>query len=115
MSLQRKGATWAFGTTDVTCDGITEVTGYSARREYGTQVEGIGADGEIGAFLYGKEKHTISVEGYAATGNPPAVGGNMSVKGISGTVMNVEVTGSNQDFLRVKVEGIGYPAIAGGA
>ena len=111
MALQRKGAQWEFGTTGESCTGITEVTGYSARREYGTQVEGIGADGEIGAFLYGKEKHTISVEGFAAAGDPPSVGGTMSVKGIHGTIMNVEVTGSNQDFLRVKVEGIGYPGI----
>lgn len=112
MALQRKGAQWDFGATGVSATGIVEVTGYTARREYGTQVEGIGADGEIGAFLYGKEKHTITVEGYANPGDLPTIGGDISVKGISGTITNVEVTGSAEDFVRCRVEGIGYPAIS---
>lgn len=114
MALSRKGQNWDFGATGVSCDGIVEVTGFTARREYGTQVEGVGANGEIGAFLYGKEKYTITVEGYAVTGNLPAVGGAISIKGINGTVMSVEVTGSNEDFTRCRVEGIGYPALATG-
>jgi hypothetical protein len=112
MALQRKGADWDFGALGITCEGIVEVTGFTVRREYSTQIEGKGADGEIGAFLYGGEKLAITIEGYAETGNLPAAGGEISVKGISGTVMSVEMQGSNEDFTRVRVEGVGYPNIA---
>lgn len=112
MALQRKGADWDFGTVGVSCAGIVEVTGFTVRKEYGTQVEGTGADGEIGAFLYGKEKHIIEIEGYAQTGDLPAIGGDISVKGLSGTVMSMEIIGSNEDFTKCRVSGLGYPAIA---
>jgi hypothetical protein len=112
MALQRKGAAWDFGALGVTATGIVEVTGFTCRREYGTQVEGVGSDGEIGAFIYGKEKHTIEVEGYAATGDLPAAGGAITAKGLAGTIMSVEVTGSAEDFTKCRVSGIGYPAIS---
>ena len=113
MALQRKGASWDFGiASGVSCVGIVEVTGYTVRREFGTQVEGVGGDGEIGAFLYGKEKHSIQIEGYANPGDLPAVGGAISAKGLSGWVMSVEQTGSAEDFVRVRVDGVGYPAIS---
>lgn len=111
MALQRKGANWAFGADGVSAAGIVEVTGYSCRREYTTQIEGKDHTGEIGAFLYGGEKFTLSVEGYATSQNLPSVGGTITVGGVTGTIMNVEVTGSNEDFTRCRVEGIGYPAI----
>lgn len=113
MALQRKGENWDYGAVGVSADGIVEVTEYSARREYMTQVEARGSDGEVGAHLYGTEKITISVSGYAEEGNLPAIGGDITVKGLSGTIMSREITGKNNDFVLVKVEGIGYPAIDG--
>lgn len=114
MALTRQGSDWGFGSEGVTCVGIVEVTGYTARREFGTQVEGVGANGEIKAFLFGKEKYAITIEGYAADGELPEVGGAISLKGLNGTVMSIEVTGSSEDFIRCRVEGIAYPALQGG-
>ena len=114
MALQRKGADWDFGTIGVTCEGIVEVTGFTCRKEYATQIEGAKSDGEIGALLYGKEKFTIEIEGYAATGDLPAIGGINNLKGISGVVMSNEIIGSNEDFTKCRVSGLGYPAISMG-
>lgn len=111
MALQRKGQNWDFGALGVSADGIAEVTGFTVRREYTTQIEGKGSDGEIGAFLYGGEKFLITVEGYAESGNLPAIGGSISARGLSGTVMSREITGKNNDFVLVRVEGIGFPNI----
>jgi hypothetical protein len=111
MALQRKGENWDFGTVGVTCAGIVEVTGFTCRREYATQIEGAKADGEIGALLYGKEKYTIEIEGYAATGDLPEIGGAIELKGISGVVMGIEIVGSNEDFTKCRVSGLGYPDV----
>ena len=111
MALQRKGENWAFGASGVSAAGIVEVTGYTVRREYTTQIEGKDTDGEIGAFLYGGEKYMISVEGYASDGNLPAIGGDLAASGLTGTIMSREITGKNNDFVLVKVDGIGFPNI----
>lgn len=112
MALQRMGANWDFGALGVSATGIVEVTGFTVRREYGTQVEGVKGDGDVGAFLYGKEKYTIEVEGYAEPGNLPEIGGALAAKGLSGRIMSAEVTGSAEDFVRMRVSGVGYPGLS---
>lgn len=104
-------ANWDYGVAGIVISGIAAVTSYTLTDEYGTQVEGIGSSGEVGAFLFGKRKVTISAEGYAAAGNPPALSSNatISVGGYTGQVMKYEKTGSNQDFNKFKIEGIFYP------
>jgi hypothetical protein len=111
MALSRIGASWVFGVGSATAAGIVEVTGFSARRENSIQVEGKDSGGDIGAFLYGGEKLTLTVEGYASAISLPAVGGSMSVAGEDGKIMSVEVVGQNEDFVKVRVEGLAFPNI----
>ena len=103
---------WPFGINpNISVDGIVEVTSYTVRREKTIIVEGKGSDGEFGAVLIGGEKLNISAEGYAAAEALPQAGGAITIFSIQGTVVSVECTGSNEDFVKVRVEGIGYPAL----
>jgi len=110
MSLERVGADWAYGPEDVDAPaGITEVTGAEASQEFGTQVEGKGADGEVKAFLYGTKKNSMAVEGYASSLEVPEIGGDITVAGLDGIVMRSSITASFEDFAKARTEGVGYP------
>jgi len=103
-------ADWPFSVNpSISIDGIAEVTSYQVRREKTLIVEGKGSDGEFGAVLIGGEKLTISAEGYAEAESLPAAGGDITIFSINGTVTSVEIIGTNEDFVKVRVEGIGYP------
>lgn len=105
-------ADWPFSINPaISIDGIAEVTSYQVRREKTVIVEGKGGDGEFKAVLIGGEKLSISAEGYAAAESLPEAGGAIAIFTINGTVTSIEIIGSNEDFVKVRVEGIGYPAL----
>ena len=117
MALERinGSAAWAFGVNSgVSVDGIVEVISYAVKRDKTLIVEGKGQDGEFQAVLIGGEKLNISAEGYANSETLPAAGGPISIFTISGVVTSVEIVGSNEDFVKVRVQGIGYPSITRG-
>ena len=116
MALTRitGSSNWAFGVnSSVSVSGIVEVISYSVKRDKTTIVEGKGQDGEFKAVLIGGEKLSIQAEGYASAESLPQAGGAISIFAVVGIVTSVEIVGSNEDFVKVRVQGIGYPAITG--
>ena len=105
-------AEWPFSiNSNISIAGIAEVISYTVRREKTVIVEGKGHDGEFAAVLIGGEKLSISAEGYAEAESLPDAGGAINIFSIQGFVTSVEIVGSNEDFVKVRVEGIGYPAL----
>jgi hypothetical protein len=111
------GKDWQVGIGTVTesVGVLQDVRKVDASREYGVQVEGVGADGEIGAILYGSERRNVSAEGYAnASTNAitDSLGTTLTAGGIQGFVTKLNVTDSNEDFSIARAEGRGYDGIS---
>jgi hypothetical protein len=107
MALIRKGQPWAFGTDNVTVDGMDVVTSFSSGSEYSINVEAKDKTGEIAAVLYGGRKSFFEAEGYGT--NAPQLNGACTLPGVlNGFITKVENVGSNEDFRKFRVSGIGY-------
>ena len=108
MALQRKGADWKFGTQGINVSGMDVVTSFSSGSEYSIVTEAKDSEGEIGAVLYGGRKYFFEAEGYGQSA--PDLGGSVDLPGVAGDswITKVENIGSNEDFQKFRVSGIGY-------
>ena len=108
MALQRKGQNWKFGTEGINVSGMDVVTSFSSGSEFSIVTEAKDETGEIAAVLYGGKKFFFEAEGYGT--NAPSLGGTVSLPGVDGEswITKVENVGSNEDFQKFRVSGIGY-------
>lgn len=112
MALTKKG-TLAFGfgaggLTAPTVSTISAITSAEATSEASLNVPARNATGETVAHAYGDEKVSLRVEGYHTAATLPTVGAAMTVAGKGGFAQRVSINASNQDFVKLSVEGDGY-------
>jgi len=84
------------------------VTSFSSGSEYSIVTEAKDDTGEIAAVLYGGRKFFFEAEGYGT--NAPGLGGSVDLPGLDGQcwITKSENIGSNEDFSKFRVSGIGY-------
>ncbi|MDR1279867.1 MAG: hypothetical protein LBK99_03480 [Opitutaceae bacterium] len=118
MPLIRKGANYAFGSKGVSATGLVSVTGFDAGREFETDVQAKDENGVVASHLYGNEKNNASAEGFVdlAQGDisdmeVPQLEGTITVGDITVPVMRSSIQGSNEDFVKARLEGSGYKDI----
>lgn len=95
---------------DASVTGISHPTSASAEKSYGTISRAKDSDGNIVAALVGKETHSMSVSGYSTVADGPELGAAISVGGLSGKVISVNIEKSVEDFSKFSAEGRGLPA-----
>lgn len=96
--------------TGVTISGMTEIISVTVRRVNSTQIEAKKSNGDIAAIAYGGEKFEFEAEGYTtATAVASLSGATWSAFGLNGRLMSTEIVASNEDFVKVRVSGIGIP------
>lgn len=99
--------------TDVVISNMTEVISCTARRIFTTQIEAKRSNGDIAAVAYGGEKFEFEAEGYTTTSSVPQIrDANWTAFGLAGRIMSYEILGSNEDFVKLRVSGIGIPTNA---
>lgn len=104
----------AAGFSSIQHDGLHQVTDVSIKKEFTINIEAVNSAGDTTGVLLGGEKNTVSVSGYADVYDAPAIGDSMTV-GIGG-VPSVDVTkatvrATNQDFVKIQIEGEHYPSL----
>ncbi len=109
MALTRKGTLafgiGALGLTAPTVTGITAVQSAEASDEFTVNASARDTGGETVAHVYGDAKASLRVEGLHSAADLPALGGALTVAGRAGVVTRSSVTASNEDFVKVAVEG----------
>jgi hypothetical protein len=117
MALTRKGSL-AFGIgsatgglTAPTVTGVDAVQSAEVTDEYTVNVQGKDANGETVAHVYGDAKATMRVEGLHTAASLPSLGSGLTVGGKAGVVMRATVQASNEDFVRISVEGEKYNGV----
>lgn len=94
---------------DASVTGISHPTTASAEKSYGTISRAKDSDGNIVAALVGKETHSMSVSGYSTVADGPDLGAAITVGGVSGKVISVNIEKSVEDFSKFTAEGRGLP------
>ena len=118
MALTRKGSlafgigTAAGGLTPPTVTGIDAVQSAEVTDEYTVNVQGKDSNGETVAHVYGDAKATMRVEGLHTAATLPTIGAAITVGGKAGVVMRASVQASNEDFVRISVEGEKYAGVS---
>ena len=118
MALTRKG-TLAFGIgsvglaapTGTAASGISAVQSAEITDEYTVNAQGKDSGGETTTHVYGDTKHTARVEGLHTAASLPSLGDALTVGGKEVVVTRASVQASNEDFVRLSIEGEGYNAI----
>jgi hypothetical protein len=108
MALAKLGSKdWGFGTAGAEAPGIAagDATNSSVELEYGTQQEAKDGAGEIKGILFGKKTVGMEVSGYSGVFSPPALGGDVTVRGLTGKAMSSSLDASTEDFAKVTVTG----------
>lgn len=108
MALAKLGsATWGFGTSGAVAPGIAagDAVGSSIDLEYGTKQEAKDGAGEIKGVLFGKKTVAMEVSGYTDAFEPPALGGDITVRGVTGKAMSSNLDASTEDFAKATVSG----------
>lgn len=112
MALTRYGADYAFGIPENTqVDGIESLTSVEVSGDFETDVTAKDEGGEVAAHLVGNSKFNFRAEGYTSAANMPALGGKISIQGKTGIITRVNIVSSNEDFVKVSVEGSGFTGI----
>ena len=73
--------------------------------EYTVKASARNADGETVAHVYGDAKATLRVEGFHTAAAIPTLGAALTVAGETGTVQKATIGASNQDFVKLSIEG----------
>jgi hypothetical protein len=106
------GLKFGAGGFSATHTGLQEVTEVSLKKELTIEVPAVNGDGDTIGALVGGEKHTVSVTGYSSVVDAPDLGSQISCGGISGAdVVRAEVTASQSDFAKIRLEAEKYPNI----
>jgi hypothetical protein len=88
---------------------INEIISITVRRINSTQIEAKKSNGDIAAIAYGGEKYEMEAEGYTTQSQVPALtNATWTAFGLTGRVMSYEILGSNEDFVKLRVSGIGF-------
>jgi hypothetical protein len=88
---------------------MTEIISITVRRINSTQIEAKKSNGDIAAIAYGGEKYEMEAEGYTTvTQVPNLAGATWTAFNLTGRVMSYEILGSNEDFVKLRVSGIGF-------
>lgn len=88
---------------------INEIISITVRRINSTQIEAKKSNGDIAAIAYGGEKYEMEAEGYTTANQVPALNNaTWTAFGVNGRVMSYEILGSNEDFVKLRVSGIGF-------
>ena len=118
MALTRKG-TLAFGMGSVglatptggAAAGISAVQSAEITDEFTVNVQGKDTGGEVTTHVYGDTKHTARVEGLHTAATLPSLGDALTVGSKEVVVNRATVQASNEDFVRISIEGEGYNSI----
>jgi len=106
------GLKFGAGSFTATYDGLQEVTEVSIKKEFTINVPAVNAEGDTVGLLIGGEKQTLSISGYANVTTAPDPGSTISCGGVTGAdVTRVEVTASQSDFTKIRLEAEKYPSI----
>lgn len=118
MALTRKG-TLAFGIgtaggglTAPTVTGISAVQSAEVTKEFTVNVPGKDSGGETVAHVYGDAKSSLRVEGLHTAADIPTLGAALTVGGEAGVVMRASVQASNEDFVKLSVEGEKFAGVS---
>jgi len=105
----------ASGFSGITHTGLAQVTDVSLKKEFTINVEAVNSAGDTTGVLMAGEKNTASVSGYASVYDAPKIGEEMTV-GVGGVpvvdVTKATIRATNQDFVKIQLEGEYYPALA---
>lgn len=118
MALTRKGSlafgigTATGGLTAPTATGISAVQSAEVSEEYTVNVDGKDTNGETVAHVYGNAKATMRVEGFNTAATLPTLGSPLSVGGKDGVVMRSNIQASNEDFVKLSVEGEKFAGVS---
>ena len=120
MALTRKG-TLAFGIgtaaggltapSGTAAAGISAVQSAEVTDEYQVNATGKTSGGEVESHAYGDVKHTARVEGLHTAATLPALGDALTVGGKEVVVTRSSLQASNEDFVKVSIEGEGFNSI----
>lgn len=86
MAMARVGADWTYGT------GAANIKNISESKDYAVQIDAVNGLGEVTGILYGSEHTTRTETNFDST-----------LGTLSNSVTEVEVTGSNEDFIQSRV------------
>lgn len=118
MALTRKGTlAFGFGANGLTAPSGTGASAISAVQsaevtdEFTVNAQGKDTNGEVATHVYGDVKHTARVEGLHTAADLPSLGVALTVGGKEVVVNRATVQASNEDFVRISIEGEGYNAI----
>ncbi len=104
------GLKFGAGSFTATHDGLQEVTEVSIKKEFTINVPAVNSEGDTVGLLIGGEKQTLSISGYASVTTAPDPGSTISCGGVTGAdVTRVEVTASQSDFTKIRLEAEKYP------
>lgn len=117
MALSRKGTALAFGIgglglTAPTVTGISAVQSAEATDEFTVNTTARNAGGETVSQVVGDAKATLRVEGLHTAADLPALDSAITVAGRTGFVTRSTVTASNEDFVKISVEGEKYANVS---
>lgn len=120
MALTRKG-TLAFGVgtalggiaapTGTAAAGISALQSVEISDENTVNADAKTTAGETSTHVYGNAKHTARLEGFHTAADLPALGADLTVGGKEVAVMRASVQASNEDFVKISIEGEGFNAI----
>lgn len=112
MALTIKGTLpFGIGASGLPVSGVSNILSAEQGNEATTNVVAKGTDGSVVAQAVGNLKQSAKVEGYGGTA--PTVGSDLTVNGISVTVMSSRVSASNEDFVKYSADAEGYPQLNG--
>ena len=112
MALTIKGTLpFGIGSSGLPVSGVSNILSAEQGNEATTNVVAKGTDGSVVAQAVGNLKQSAKVEGYGGTA--PTVGSDLTVNGISVTVMTSRVSASNEDFVKYSADAEGYPQLNG--
>ena len=97
------------GITGVTITGMNQIISVTVRRTNTTLIEAKKSDGDIAAIAYGGEKYEFEAEGYTSEEEVPVLdSADWTAYGLTGKLMSTEIVASSEDFVKVRVSGIGF-------
>ena len=91
--------------TGAAVSDISAITSADVTKEYTVNASARNADGETVAHVYGDAKATLRVEGFHTAAAIPTLGAALTVAGETGTVQKATIGASNQDFVKLSIEG----------
>lgn len=90
---------------------ISNVTSAEVTTENTVNASARDAGGETVTHVFGDPKHTTRVEGFHTAADLPTLGAVLTVGGKETAIQRATVQASNEDFVKLSMEGEGHMAI----